>query len=58
MHQLENIIRGPADEKSQTDGHRHPGHLPGADLQAPRRQRRYASRHVLEDLEEDQADDG
>jgi len=58
VDQLEDVVRGPADEEGQADGHCHPGHLPGAHPQTARRQRRHAGGHVLEDLEEHQADDG
>ncbi len=58
MDQLKDVVRGPADEESQADGHCHPGHLPGAHPQTPRRQWCHAGGHVLEDLEEHQADDG
>ena len=56
MDQLEDVVRSPADEERQADGHSHPGHLPGAHPQAPWRQRCHTAGHVLEHLEEHQAD--
>lgn len=58
MDQLQDVVGGPADEECQTDGHGHAGDLPRAHPEAPGRQRCDASGHVLEDLEEDHADDG
>ncbi|TNN44851.1 hypothetical protein EYF80_044940 [Liparis tanakae] len=55
--QLQDVVRGPAEEEGQADGHRHAGHLPRAHpLPAPG-QRSDRGRHVLENLEEDPADD-
>lgn len=58
VDELEDVIRSPADEKRQADGHGHPGHFPGAHPQTPRGQRGHAVGHVLEDLEEHHTDDG
>lgn len=55
---MEDVVRGPADEESQADGYCHSGHLPGPYPQTPWWQWCHTGGHVLEDLEEHQADDG
>lgn len=58
VDKLEDVVRSPADEESQADGHSHPGHLPCAHSQTPRGQWGHAGGHVLEDLGEHHTDYG
>jgi len=58
VHQLQDVVRRPAGEERQADGHGHAGHLAGPHPQAAGRQGGHAGGHVLDDLEEGQADDG
>ena len=58
VHQLQDVVRGPAGEEGQADGHGHAGHLPGPQPEAAGGQGSHAGGHVLQDLEEHQADDG
>lgn len=58
VHQLEGVVRSPADEEGQAYRHRHAGHLPRAHPQTPWRQWCHAGGHVLEDFKVHQADYG
>ena len=57
MDQLQDVVGGPAREERQAYGHRHAGHLSRPHPQAGLGQRGNRSWHVLENLEEDPADD-
>lgn len=58
VDKLEDVVRSPADEESQADGHCHAGHLLVAHPQTSQGQRCHTGGHVLEDLEKHQADNG
>lgn len=55
--QLQNVVRGPADEERQAYSDRHTGHLSGPHPQVALGQGCNCGGHVLEDLEEDATDD-